>query len=212
MYAGEIPVDDPAMLKAYEAFAEFGASGLTNPDAGQLSNGDSTAGFVGGQARRTTSSAAGRTTNMVDAFGEDVSVSVHPDVRGRRVPGDGGGRSGDRAVDHRTTPSTRTSRASSCSSSPSPRTRTCSSSCTRRRRPNHKDGDPSLIQNPLLQQEFALLQEATDGVVFAFDSVMPQATIDLFYRVNAGVFLGSITPEDAVRQLAESYATEIANQ
>ena len=40
MYAGEIPVDDPAMLKAYEAFAEFGASGLTNPDAGQLSNGD----------------------------------------------------------------------------------------------------------------------------------------------------------------------------
>jgi hypothetical protein len=48
--------------------------------------------------------------------------------------------------------------------------------------------------------------------VFAFDSVMPQATIDLFYRVNAGVFLGSITPEDAVRQLADSYATEIANQ
>ena len=68
----------------------------------------------------------------------------------------------------------------------------CSSSCTRRQASNHKDGDPSLIENPLLKQEFALLQEATDGVVFAFDSVMPQATIDLFYRVNAGVFLGSI--------------------
>ncbi len=53
---------------------------------------------------------------------------------------------------------------------------------------NHVDGDASKIQNPLLKAEFEELQTATDGVVFAFDSVMPQATIDLFYRVNAAVF------------------------
>jgi ABC-type glycerol-3-phosphate transport system substrate-binding protein len=77
---------------------------------------------------------------------------------------------------------------------------------------NHVDGDPSKIQNRLLQEEFAQLQEATDGVVFAFDSVMPQATIDLFYRLNAGVYLGSITPADAVAQLKASYEQEIAAQ
>ncbi len=37
--------------------------------------------------------------------------------------------------------------------------------------------------------------------MFAFDSVLPQSVIDLFYRVNAGVFLGNITPQDAVDQL-----------
>jgi hypothetical protein len=38
---------------------------------------------------------------------------------------------------------------------------------------------------------------------------MPQATIDLFYRMNAGVFSGAITPEDAVAQLKASYESEI---
>ena len=77
---------------------------------------------------------------------------------------------------------------------------------------NHVDGDPLKIENPLLRQQFEQLALATDGVTFAFDSVMPQATIDLFYRVNAGVFLGSITPEDAVAQLKASYESEIANR
>ena len=76
---------------------------------------------------------------------------------------------------------------------------------------NHVDGDASKIENPLLRQQFEQLSAATDGVTFAFDSVMPQATIDLFYRVNAGVFIGSITPEDAVAQLKASYESEIAN-
>jgi ABC-type glycerol-3-phosphate transport system substrate-binding protein len=74
---------------------------------------------------------------------------------------------------------------------------------------NHKDGDPSKIQNPRLKEQFEQLAQSTDGITFAFDSVMPQATIDLFYRMNAGVFSGAITPADAVAQLKASYEQEI---
>jgi hypothetical protein len=79
-----------------------------------------------------------------------------------------------------------------------------------RRRDGQDKGD--LFVGEAAGEVFEQLALATDGVTFAFDSVMPQATIDLFYRVNAGVFLGSITPEDAVAQLKASYETEIANQ
>ena len=65
-----------------------------------------------------------------------------------------------------------------------------------------------MIENPRLQEQFKQLSASTDGVTFAFDSVMPQATIDLFYRVNAGVFSGKITPADAVAQLKASYEEE----
>jgi ABC-type glycerol-3-phosphate transport system substrate-binding protein len=77
---------------------------------------------------------------------------------------------------------------------------------------NHKDGDPALIQNRLLQEQFKQLAESTDGIVFAFDSVLPQSVIDLFYRVNAGVFLGNITPQDAVDQLQAANQQEISQR
>ena len=98
MYAGEIPVDDPAMLKAYEAFAEFGASGLTNPDAGQVSNGDATAGFVGGQRGVLHRRQLGEQQHARRLRRRRERV-VHPDVRGRPVPRHGSGRPGDRALD-----------------------------------------------------------------------------------------------------------------
>lgn len=210
MYAGEIPVDDPAMVKAYEAYAELGASGLVNPDAGQVSNGDSTAGFVGGQGAYYIVG-SWENNNMVDAFGDDVSVSFIPMFDDAPYPNMAAG-GPEIALSITNYSENKDLAGEFLQFLAEPENQDQFVEMYQTQASNHVDGDPSLIQNPLLQQEFALLQEATDGVVFAFDSVMPQATIDLFYRVNAGVFLGSITPEDAVRQLADSYATEIANQ
>ena len=39
---------------------------------------------------------------------------------------------------------------------------------------------------------------------------MPQSVIDLFYRLNATVFTGQTTPEDAVAQLQAAYEAEMA--
>jgi raffinose/stachyose/melibiose transport system substrate-binding protein len=207
MYAGDIRLDDPAMLKAYEAFAEWGASGLANPDAGQVSNGDSTAGFVaGGAAYYLVGS--WENENMLNAFGDDVSTFFIPMLEGAPYPKMGAG-GPEIAISITEYSQNQELAGEFLQFLAEPENQDVFVEQRQTQASNHVDGDPSKIQNPLLQQEYAQLQAATDGIVFAFDSVMPQATIDLFYRLNAGVYLGSITPEDAVAQLQASYEQEI---
>ena len=211
MYSGEIPVDDPAMVKAYQAFADWGASGLTNPDAGQVSNGESTAGFVNGSSAYYLVG-SWENNNMLDAFGEGgVSSFFIPTLEGSPYPAMGAG--GPEIAISVTEYSKKKELAGEfLRFLAEPANQDIFVALYQTQGSNNVNGDPSKIENPLLKQQFEQLSQATDGVVFAFDSVMPQATIDLFYRVNAGVFLGSITPEDAVAQLKASYESEIANQ
>ena len=69
---------------------------------------------------------------------------------------------------------------------------------------NSASADPSVIENPLLQIQARQLTEVPTKV-YPFDNVMPQSVIDLFYRVNASVFLGTVTPADAVAQLQAAF-------
>lgn len=211
MYAGTTPVDDPAMVRAYQAFAEWGASGLTNPDAGQVSNGESTAGFVNGSSAYYLVG-SWENNNMLDAFGEGgVSSFFIPTLAGSPYPDIAAG--GPEIAISVTEYSQRKELAGEfLRFLAQPENQDVFVEMYQTQGSNNRNGDPSKIQNPLLRQQIEQLTAATDGVTFAFDSVMPQATIDLFYRVNAGVFLGSITPEDAVAQLAASYEQEIRNQ
>jgi ABC-type glycerol-3-phosphate transport system substrate-binding protein len=211
MYAGEIPVDDPAMVTAYEAFAEWGASGLTNPDAGQVSNGESTAGFVNGSSAYYLVG-SWENNNMLDAFGADgVSSFFIPTLEGSDYPAMGAG-GPEIALSITEYSENKELDAAFLTFLAQAENQDVFVELYQTQGSNHVDGDPSKIESPLLRQQFEQLALATDGVTFAFDSVMPQATIDLFYRVNAGVFTGSITPEDAVAQLKASYESEIANQ
>ncbi len=210
MYAGDIPVDDPAMVKAYEAFAEWGASGLTNPDAGQVSNGESTAGFVNGSSAYYLVG-SWENNNMLDAFGEEgVSSFFIPTLEGSAFPNIGAG-GPEIALSITNYSDNQELAAEFLTYLAQAENQDVFVELYQTQGSNHVDGDPSKIESPLLRQQFEQLSAATDGVTFAFDSVMPQATIDLFYRVNAGVFIGSITPEDAVAQLKASYESEIAN-
>ena len=79
MYSGAAPIDGEPMLKAYQAWADFYASGLTNPDAGELSNGDTTAGFVQGKAPYYIVG-MWEDVNMVEAFDDQVVDVLHPDA------------------------------------------------------------------------------------------------------------------------------------
>ena len=60
-----------------------------------------------------------------------------------------------------------------------------------------------MITNRLLREQ----AERLKGVktVYPFDNIMPQPVIDLFYRVNATVFTGQQTAEDAVAQLQAEF-------
>jgi raffinose/stachyose/melibiose transport system substrate-binding protein len=210
MYAGEIPVDDPAMIKAYEAFADWGASGLTNPDAGQLGGGGAPLFIDNGAAYYLVGS--WENNLMLESFGEgNVSSFFIPTLEGAPFPAIGAG-GPEIALSITNTARNQDLAVQFLEFLAIPSNQDIFVEIYQTQGSNHPDGDPSKIQNPLLREQFEQLAASTDGVTFAFDSVMPQATIDLFYRVNAGVFLGNISPQDAVAQLKASYEQEIANQ
>jgi raffinose/stachyose/melibiose transport system substrate-binding protein len=75
---------------------------------------------------------------------------------------------------------------------------------------NHKDADVSVIQNPLLRSQAEWLQ--TRETIYPFDNIMPQVINDLFYRTNASVFTGRVSPEEAANELQREYEDVLAQQ
>lgn len=207
MYSGKVPVDHPAMVKAYQAFADWGASTVNNPDAAQVTAGGQ--GFYAGEAAYYLVG-SWENNGIVEAFGEDGPVTSFfiPTLEGAPFSKIGAG-GPEIALSITEASKNKDLAAEFLIFLARPEHQDRFVKIYQTQGSNHVNGDPSMIQNPRLKEQFEQLAVSTDGITFAFDSVMPQATIDLFYRVNAGVFSGAITPEDAVAQLKASYEAEI---
>ena len=69
---------------------------------------------------------------------------------------------------------------------------------------NHKDADVADPELPLLRNQAEWLQ--TRETIYPFDNIMPQVINDLFYRTNASVFTGRVSPaEEAANELQREY-------
>jgi raffinose/stachyose/melibiose transport system substrate-binding protein len=64
---------------------------------------------------------------------------------------------------------------------------------------NHKNANPDVIENPLLKTQAEWLQSRE--TIYPFDNILPQVINDLFYRMNASVFTGRSTPQEAADEL-----------
>ncbi len=202
MYSGAVPVDGEPLLKAYQAWADFYKSGLTNPDAGELSNGDQTAGFIQNKAPYYIVG-MWEDVNMFDAFGDQVSSFWIPVLDGAEYPDVAAG--GPQNAFSITNYSKHQEEAKDfLRFLAQPEIQDIYVQKTQIEPSNSRSADPTVIENPLLQAQAASLTE-TETLVYPFDNVMPQSVIDLFYRLNASVFLGTVTPEDAVAQLQAAF-------
>ena len=67
-----------------------------------------------------------------------------------------------------------------------------------------------VIENPLLRNQAEWLQNRE--TIYPFDNIMPQVINDLFYRTNASVFTGRVSPEDAANELQREYEDILAQQ
>ena len=45
-----------------------------------------------------------------------------------------------------------------------------------------------------------------------FDNIMPQVINDLFYRTNASIFTGRVSPDDGANELQSEYEDVLAQQ
>lgn len=208
MFNGAIPVDHPAMLKAYKAFAAWGAGGTTNPDSAQASaTGE---GFYAGEAAYYLVG-SWENNGIVEAFGADGPVTSFfiPTLEGGQFSKIGAG-GPEIAISITQSSQNKELAAEFLTFLARPEHQDRFVEIYQTQGSNHVDGDSSKIVNARLREQFEQFAASTDGIVLGFDSVMPQATIDLFYRVNSGVFSGVITPADAVAQLKASYESEMS--
>jgi len=204
MYNGEIAVDDPAMVKAYEAFHELYDRGLTNPDAGSVGNADALSGFVQGNGAFYISG-AWENAQMNDAMGDNVGVFAIPRLEGAKYPDTVAG--GPNVAVSITNYSKHTEQAQDfLRFLAEPSTIDLYVKLFQVEASNSASADESVITNPLLQSEAEQLKSAE--TVYPFDNVMPQSVIELFYKVNAQVFTGAMSAEDGVAQLQAAYDAE----
>lgn len=207
MYSGNLDLTDPAMVESYEAFADLYAEGLTNPDAGSIGNSEQLSGFVQGKGIFMFSG-AWENNALEEAMGDKAGVFPIPVLSDAAYPSAiAGGPNvavsvtnysphkelAEEFLNFLAEPSTIDTYVELFQVEPS----------------NSASADTSVITNTYLKQEAEYVAQA-DAVVYPFDNVMPQSVIDLFYRLNATVFTGQTTPEDAVAQLQAAYEAEMA--
>lgn len=205
MYSGATQIDGEAMLKAYQAWADLYASGLTNPDAGEVSNGDSTAGFLDGKGAWYIVG-MWEDSNMEANFGDDVSsywIPMLADAPYQSVAAGGP----QVAISITSYSEHQDVAAQFLDFLAQPEIQDQYVATNQTEASNSRSADASVITSPLLQSQAEQLQ-TTEQLVYPFDNVMPNSVIDLFYRLNASVFLGTVTPEDAVAQLQAAYDAE----
>lgn len=208
MLSGDLPVNDPAVVQAYEKYAELFSRGLTNEDAGTLTNGDGENLFFTGTGACFISG-DWQDQPLLDNLGEGNVISFPvPVLEGSTRAGarTGGPASAiavtnysenkevaEEFVKFATSKEQLDAYVEALQIEPS----------------NHAEADNAVIQNPLLRQQAdettAAAAKGDDYLIFPFDSIMPQEVNDLFYRLNAAVFTGQEDPQSAADQLQSAY-------
>ncbi|MCU1437063.1 MAG: extracellular solute-binding protein family 1 [Naasia sp.] len=205
MYNGEIPLNDDAMVKAYDAYSQMFSRGLTNPDAGSVGNADLLTGFVQGNGVFMVSG-AWENNALAEAMGEDAGVFPIPMLEGAEYPSTiAGGPNVAVSITNYSEEQELAEEFLQLLAQPATIDRYVE--LFQVEPSNSASADTSVITNYYLKTQAEYVAEA-ENVVYPFDNVMPQSVIDLFYKVNATVYTGQSTPEDAVEQLQAAFDSE----
>jgi ABC-type glycerol-3-phosphate transport system substrate-binding protein len=200
-YLGKQKVDSPAMTQAYEAYKGLYAKGLTNKDAGEVANGQAAQGFTQGKGDMFING-GWNNASLYDTLKDDVGFFPIPTLRSATTPGVLAG-GPNNAISVTSYSKHKPEAIKFLKFLAQPQILDLFVKLQQSDASNHVDSDASIIKNPLLKAQAQQLKTAP--TVYPFDNVMPQDVIDLFYRLNAGVFLGSTSVSDATRQLQAAF-------
>lgn len=206
MYTGVTPVNSAEFEKVYQAWADFGTSDLVNADAGEVSAGDLASGFIQGKGAYVIAG-SWENQNMFTEFGDNVGSFFIPMLDGAAYPNTAAG-GPNVAVSITNYSANQDLAADFLRFLAQSEIQDLYVQINQVEASSNVNADTSVITNPLLQQQAEQLT-TVDDVVYPFDNVMPSPVIDLFYKVNASVFLGSTPPADAVSQLNDAYQAAI---
>lgn len=203
MYSGKISINSPAVAKAYAGYKKLYTSGVTNPDATSRSHGDRLSGFVSGNGAMVIDGAWDNTP-LFEGMGANVGQFPIPTLKGAKYPGIlAGGPNVAVAVTKYSKHRALAVKFLKYITGAAQLDKYVQISQTEGS--NHVDANPKLITNPLLRGQAKDVSQRLQ--VYPFDNIMPGAVCDLFYRLNAAIGLSQVTPADAAKQLADTFAS-----
>lgn len=201
MRAREIPINAPEWVQAYDAYHQLYALGLTNPDAGSTPSGDGQLMFTQGESAMWIQGGWAN-KDLSNIFGDNVGLFPIPTLAGSQAPGlVAGGPNIALAVSNYS--QHKQEAVTFIKFLIRPEILDLYTALNQTEGSNHLQADPSVIQNPLLKTQAELL--LTNPTVYPFDNIMPGEINSMMYRLNAAVFIGQMTPQDAADQLQAAY-------
>lgn len=201
MRAREVPINAPEWVQAYEAYHQLYALGLTNPDAGSTPSGDGQLMFTQGESAMWIQGGWAN-KDLYTIFGDNVGLFPIPTLADSPSPGlIAGGPNIALAVSNYS--QHKEEAVTFIKFLMRPDILDLYTALNQTEASNHLQADPSVIQNPLLQAQAELL--LTNPTVYPFDNIMPGEINSMLYRLNAAVFIGQMTPQDAADQLQAAY-------
>ncbi len=201
MRSRELPINTPEWITAYNAYRQMYDLGLTNVDAGSKPSGEGQLMFTQGQSAMWIQGGwANKDLNNV--FGDKVGLFPIPTLANSVYPGGiAGGPNISLAISNYS--KHKEEAVAFIKFLLRPDILDLYVSLNQTEASNSLKADTSVIKNPLLQEQ---ANELLSGkTIYPFDNIMPGEINNMFYRLNAAVFIGQMTPEDASSELQAAY-------
>ncbi len=201
MRARTAPINSPEWVKAYEAYRQLYDLKLVNVDAGSTPSGDGQLMFTQGKSAMWIQGGwANKDINNV--FGEDAGLFPIPTLAGSVYPGGIAG-GPNIAVGVMNYSKHKDESVQFIKFLIRPDVLDLYVSLNQTEASNSLKADTSVIKNPLLQEQAKEL--LTGKTIYPFDNIMPGEINAMFYRLNAAVFIGQLSSQDAADQLQAAY-------
>jgi raffinose/stachyose/melibiose transport system substrate-binding protein len=201
MRARTTPINSPEWVRAYEAYQQLYKLELVNVDAGSLPSGDGQLQFTqGASAMWIQGGWANKDINTI--FGEDAGLFKIPTLKDSVYPGGlAGGPNISLAVMNYS--QHKPEAIEFIKFMLRPDILDLYVALNQTEPSNHLKADPAVIQNPLLKVQAEQILEG--NTIYPFDNIMPGEINSMFYRLNAAVFIGQLSPQEAADQLQAAY-------
>jgi len=201
MRSREVPINSPEWITAYNAYRQMYDLGLTNVDAGSTPSGEGQLMFTQGESAMWIQGGWAN-KDLYNIFGDNVGLFPIPTLAASVYPGGiAGGPNISLAISNYS--QHKEEAVTFIKFLLRPDILDLYVALNQTEPSNHLQADPTVIQNPLLQmQAESLLAGRT---IYPFDNIMPGEINNMFYRLNAAVFIGQMTPEDAANELQTAY-------
>lgn len=212
MYSGKASLDSPTMIRAYQAWHELYADGLTNSDALSTDNNQSFAEFAKGNGAMTITGGFANGSLEVGSMKNNIGIFPVPALPGVKYPKIlSGGPNNDYVIFKTTKHPIQAMELVKFLSSSNVQTMALNQGFGQLPDNSSYVAGASLKKiDPVLYQTYQYIRVKHYALAEAFDNIMPGSVSSYWYQTNSGVFGGTLSPVSAASSLEQQERTYLA--